>query len=83
MRRVKLDSFRKLAHDIRSSLTSVKEGISLVSDGTLGEVNRKQKKCLKIAERGIAAVVLLANSIPKLKKGRRGKNARCKKNIHC
>lgn len=67
---MKLNNISKLRHDIRSSLTSVKEGISLVSDGTLGKINRRQKKYLKIAEEGVARVVRL---IDRLKKKERPK----------
>lgn len=70
VRNRKLDKFSRLSHDIRSSLTSIKEGISLVSDGTLGKINRRQSKCLKIAEAGIIRIVNLTESLPKLKKER-------------
>ena len=67
---IKLNSVSRLSHDMRSSLTSVKEGISLVRDGTLGKINKKQKGCLKIAEEGIARTVILIDSLFKLKKKR-------------
>lgn len=73
MQKMKLNNLARLAHDIRSSLTSIREGISLVRDGTMGKVNRKQKKCLKIAEDGIMRIVSLADSLPKLKKKPRNK----------
>lgn len=68
---IKLDNISRLAHDIRSSLTSVREGISLVSDGTTGEINRKQKKCLKIAEKGINKVVNLIDNFSRAGNKRR------------
>ena len=67
---IKLDNISRLAHDIRSSLTSVREGISLVSDGTVGKINRKQKECLKIAEKGITKTVNLINNLSQIKKRR-------------
>ena len=61
---MKLNNVSRLRHDMRSSLTSVKEGISLVRDGTLGKINRRQKKYLKIAEEGIIKVVSLIDRLP-------------------
>lgn len=65
---MELNNISRLRHDIRSSLTCVKEGISLVRDGTLGKINRQQKKYLKIAEAGITKAVGLIDKIPRLKK---------------
>lgn len=65
---IKLDNISRLAHDIRSSLTSVREGISLVSDGTMGEINRKQKKCLKIAEKGIIKTLNLIDNFSQVER---------------
>lgn len=65
---MKLNNISRLRHDIRSSLTCVKEGISLVYDGTLGKISRKQKKYLKIAQEGITRVVRLVDKLPKLEK---------------
>jgi len=68
---IKLDNISRLAHDIRSSLASVREGISLVSDGTMGKINRKQKKCLKIAEKGINKIVNLIDHFSRVENKRR------------
>jgi PAS domain S-box-containing protein len=38
-----------VSHDLRTPLTTIIEGVSLVEDGTLGEVNEEQKKFLKLA----------------------------------
>lgn len=46
-----------LRHDFRSSLTSIKEAISLVRDGTLGKINKEQKRCLSVANEGIERAV--------------------------
>ena len=64
---MRLNKVFRVCHDMRSSLTSVKEGVALVRDGTLGKINKKQKKYLQIAEDGISKVVTLIDSIPKLK----------------
>jgi len=65
---MKLNNISRLAHDMRSSLTSIKEAISLVRDGTLGKINQRQKGCLKIAEEGIARIVSLIDNVSKLRK---------------
>ena len=39
-----------VSHEFRTPLTVIKEYISLVQDGTLGEVNEEQKQFLRIAE---------------------------------
>lgn len=63
----KPDKISRLAHDMRSALTSVKEGISLVSDGTLGKINKNQKTYLSIAESGIKKMVNLIDRVHELK----------------
>ncbi len=45
----KSDFVAAVSHDLRTPLTTIIEGISLVEDGTLGEVNEEQKKFLKLA----------------------------------
>ena len=70
---MKMDNISRLSHDIRSSLTPIKEGISLVSDGLMGKINRKQKKCLKIAGEGITKIVNLIDNLSKIKKKRRAR----------
>lgn len=45
----KSDFVSAVSHDLRTPLTTIIEGVSLVEDGTLGEVNGEQKKFLKLA----------------------------------
>ncbi|MEO0115774.1 MAG: PAS domain-containing sensor histidine kinase [candidate division WOR-3 bacterium] len=45
----KSDFVSAVSHDLRTPLTTIIEGISLVEDGTLGEVNEEQKKFLRLA----------------------------------
>ena len=45
----KSDFVSAVSHDLRTPLTTIIEGISLVEDSTLGEVNEEQKKFLKLA----------------------------------
>ena len=46
----------EFAHDIRNPLSVVKEGIALVLDGTLGEVNKEQESTLSLALDGVEKV---------------------------
>lgn len=45
----KSDFVAAVSHDLRTPLTTIIEGISLVEDGTLGGVNEEQKKFLRLA----------------------------------
>ena len=45
----KSDFVSAVSHDLRTPLTTIIEGISLVEDGTLGEVNEEQRKFLRMA----------------------------------
>ena len=45
----KSDFVSAVSHDLRAPLTTIIEGMCLVEDGTLGEVNEEQKKFLKLA----------------------------------
>ena len=46
----------EFAHDIRNPLSVVKEGIALVHDGTLGEINKEQASTLSLALTGVEKV---------------------------
>ncbi len=54
-----------LRHNLRSSLTSVKEAVSLVKDGTIGKINAKQKRCLDVANKGIEHMLKIIDKIGK------------------
>jgi two-component system sensor histidine kinase GlrK len=60
--RMKSDFFSALSHDLRTPLTSIKEGTSLLLDGIGGEITEKQKKLLKIIALESNRLIELVNS---------------------
>lgn len=61
----KLNKLSQFSHDVRSSLTFIKESISLINNGSLDKINAKQKRYLKIADKGIAKIVKLVDNFSK------------------
>lgn len=49
--RMRSDFIAMLSHEIRTPLTSVREAVDLIESGAFGEVNDKQRKFLRIAEK--------------------------------
>jgi signal transduction histidine kinase len=49
--RMRSDFIAMLSHEIRTPLTSVREAVDLVGSGAFGEINKKQKQFLSIAEK--------------------------------
>ncbi|BCS88421.1 HAMP domain-containing sensor histidine kinase [Pseudodesulfovibrio sediminis] len=49
--RMRADFIAMLSHEIRTPLTSVRESVDLIESGAFGEVNEKQRKFLRIAEK--------------------------------
>ena len=52
-----------VSHELRTPLTAIKEGLSIISDGTAGEVNAEQKEFLGIATRNVDRLGRLINDI--------------------
>lgn len=52
-----------VSHELKSPLSVVKEGISMVKDGLAGKVNDKQKKFLKLADGAADRLRTLINDI--------------------
>ncbi|MDD5292151.1 MAG: GAF domain-containing sensor histidine kinase [Candidatus Omnitrophica bacterium] len=52
-----------LAHELKSPLATVKEGVNLVADGVLGEVNDKQKQSLLISIDSVTRLVRLIDNL--------------------
>jgi len=48
------------AHELKNPLAVIKEGVSLIFDGTLGEVSEKQKRSLAMVKREIDRMVRMA-----------------------
>jgi len=61
--RVKSDFTSMVSHELRTPLTSIKEGISIVLDGTAGKVNDEQKDFLEIARRNVDRLHRLINDV--------------------
>jgi len=45
------DFISMLSHEIRTPLTSIRESVDMIADGVFGEVNEKQERFLRIAEK--------------------------------
>lgn len=70
---MKLDFVSVVSHELRSPLTSVKEGISLVLDRVTGEINPDQERFLNTSRNNVDRVLRLINElldISKLEAGR-------------
>jgi signal transduction histidine kinase len=52
-----------VAHELRTSLAAIKEGVSIVFDGIAGRLNEKQKKYLNIAKRNADRLSALINNV--------------------
>lgn len=61
--RTKSDFTSMVSHELRTPLTAIKEGISLVADGTTGKLNKDQKEFLDIAKRNVDRLTRLINDV--------------------
>ena len=71
--RMKSELISNVSHELRTPLTTIKEGISLVFDGSLGTINADQKASLAIAKQDIDRLARLINDlldISKIEAGR-------------
>jgi len=71
--RMKTELISNVSHELRTPLTTIKEGISLVVDGSLGPINADQKAALAIAKQDIDRLARLINDlldISKIEAGR-------------
>ncbi len=60
---MKDDFVSTISHELRTPLTAIKEGISIVSDGSAGSINDDQKEFLGIAKRNVDRLARLINEI--------------------
>ncbi len=58
---MRTDFISMLSHEIRTPLTSIRESVSLIGEGIMGDVNPMQKKFLHIADAEIGRVCALLN----------------------
>lgn len=71
--RMKSELISNVSHELRTPLTTIKEGISLVFDGSLGHLNADQEAALAIAKQDIDRLARLINDlldISKIEAGR-------------
>jgi len=71
--RIKSDFTSMVSHELRTPLTAIKEGISLVADGTTGKLNKDQKEFLDIAKRNVDRLTRLINDVLDLQRIEAGK----------
>ncbi|MFA5096186.1 MAG: PAS domain S-box protein [Candidatus Omnitrophota bacterium] len=60
---IKTNFTSTVSHELRTPLAAIKEGISLVLDGTSGQVNKDQKEFLDIAKKNVDRLGRLINDI--------------------
>ncbi len=60
---MRTDFITMLSHEIRTPLTSIRESVSLIGEGIMGDVNPMQRKFLHIADAEIGRVCTLLNRI--------------------
>lgn len=56
-----IDMLSSFSHEMCNCLNSIKEGISLISQGIIGKINQKQAKALKLTQNNIDRLVRLSN----------------------
>ncbi len=61
--RMKSDFFTLMAHELRTPLASIKEGINLLSEGAGGPVSAKQERILSILKKEGLRLIELVNSL--------------------
>ncbi|MCK4883030.1 MAG: diguanylate cyclase [Candidatus Omnitrophica bacterium] len=61
--RLKSDFISTVSHELRTPLAITKEGITLIQDGILGEINEKQEKVLVTARDSIDRLARLITSL--------------------
>jgi len=70
---MKTDFTSTVSHELRTPLAAIKEGISIVLDGTSGAISKEQKEFLDIAKRNVDRLARLINDILDFQKLESGK----------
>lgn len=65
---LKDDFVNHVSHELRTPLSIVKESISQVNDGLLGETTEKQRNILKMSLRGIERLIRIINDLLEVSK---------------
>lgn len=63
LERLKDDFVSTISHELRTPLTAIKEGISIVADGSSGTINDEQQEFLEIAKRNVDRLARLINEV--------------------
>ncbi|MEM4259954.1 MAG: HAMP domain-containing sensor histidine kinase [Candidatus Woesearchaeota archaeon] len=71
--RMKDEFVSTVSHELRTPITSVKLYLSLIKDGKMGKVNKKQKEAISIVDDEISRLNYLINDILNLSKLEQGK----------
>ena len=70
---VKTEFTSTVSHELRTPLTAIKEGISIVADGTAGHLKKEQKEFLNIAKKNVDRLARLINDVLDFQKLESGK----------
>lgn len=70
---MKTDFTSTVSHELRTPLAAIKEGISIVLDGTSGAISKDQKEFLDIAKRNVDRLARIINDILDFQKLESGK----------
>ena len=70
-----------VSHELRTPLTPISEGVSIVADGSAGDVNKKQAHFLDIAQRNIERLARLINELLDISRIEAGRLKMDKKSI--
>lgn len=73
MIKMKLDFISMVSHELRTPLTVIKEGITLVADGSTGEINDEQKEMLGLSKKNVDRLAKLINDVLDFQKLEAGK----------
>ncbi|MFH2137495.1 MAG: response regulator [Candidatus Omnitrophota bacterium] len=60
---IKSDFTSMVSHELRTPLTAIREGISIVLDGSLGNINEDQKEFLNIAQKNVDRLKRLIDDV--------------------
>lgn len=70
-----------VSHEFKNPLATIKESLSVISDGVAGEVNPKQKRMLDVASRTVARLVRLVVDMLDISKIEAGKMELRRENV--
>ncbi|MEI6242462.1 MAG: PAS domain-containing sensor histidine kinase [Chlamydiota bacterium] len=63
IRKNKADFTSMVSHELRTPLTAIKESVSMMQEGVLGEINPKQKEFLEITKQNIDRLARLIGNV--------------------